>query len=185
MVLETARSRAIALGQDFSSLGLRCAISEEADIAIDTNGHEYEFEAKEKDRASESSDISRDEDKFEKSDSTQYSVRLSVSLRENRLFSSAQTLDAIVEVAGNRWFFGGVLGVLAGWVVTGIVLKAPDLWQIAFQDISSIQVRIITHIYARKSMGFTYFFVVLECSATSLIASSCVSNSRTMEITCA
>lgn len=53
---------------------------------------------------------------------------------------AGQTLDYVVDVAGSRWFFGGVLTLITGWAVAGIVLRAPDLWQIILQDVSSIQV---------------------------------------------
>lgn len=60
---------------------------------------------------------------------------------------AGQTLDYVVDVAGSRWFFGGIIAVITGWAVAGIVLKAPDLWQIILQDVSSIQVRGVMSIH--------------------------------------
>lgn len=53
---------------------------------------------------------------------------------------AGRALDGAVDVAGSRLFFGGVLAALTGWAVAGAVTKAPDIWQIVLQDVSSIQV---------------------------------------------
>lgn len=53
---------------------------------------------------------------------------------------AGRALDVVVDVAGSRLFFGGVLGVITGWAIAGGVTGAPDIWQIIFQDVSSIQV---------------------------------------------
>lgn len=64
-----------------------------------------------------------------------------------------RALDGVVEVAGTRWFFGGVLTVITGWAIAGGVFGAPDLWQIVFQDASSIQCYLSDMILMRQQMN--------------------------------
>ena len=64
-----------------------------------------------------------------------------------------RALDQVVEVAGSRWFFGGVLSAITGWAVAGAVTGAPDLWQIIFQDVSSIQCYFSDMILMRQQMN--------------------------------
>lgn len=53
---------------------------------------------------------------------------------------AGRALDGAVDIAGSRLFFGGVIAALTGWAIAGVVTKAPDIWQIILQDVSSIQV---------------------------------------------
>lgn len=53
---------------------------------------------------------------------------------------AGRALDGAVDIAGSRLFFGGVIAALTGWAIAGAVTKAPDIWQIILQDVSSIQV---------------------------------------------
>ncbi|PRW60542.1 iron zinc ion transporter [Chlorella sorokiniana] len=61
-----------------------------------------------------------------------------------------RALDGAVNIAGSRLFFGGVLTALSGWAIAGAVTKAPDIWQIVLQDVSSIQCYISDMILMRQ-----------------------------------
>lgn len=54
--------------------------------------------------------------------------------------AAGRALDRIVDVAGSRPFFGGIVAITTAWAVAGAATGGPDLWQIIFQDVSSIQV---------------------------------------------
>lgn len=49
--------------------------------------------------------------------------------------------DWVVGLAGTRTMFVIIFLILLGWAIAGIVLGAPDTWQVIMQDASSIQVR--------------------------------------------
>ena len=53
---------------------------------------------------------------------------------------AGRALDEVVQLAGSRVAFGGILAIITGWAIAGGVLGGPDLWQIILQDTSSIQV---------------------------------------------
>lgn len=53
--------------------------------------------------------------------------------------------DWVVGLAGTRIMFTIIFLILLGWAIAGIVLNAPDTWQVILQDASSIQVRKAVH----------------------------------------
>lgn len=64
-------------------------------------------------------------------------------------------LDGGVEVAGSGLFFGAFLVIIVGWAVVGGILRAPDLWQILFQNVSSIQCYISDMVLMRQQQNDT------------------------------
>lgn len=87
--------------------------------------------------------------KSSKDESTIVSVEPSEmsSLLEGTTYTAApkdtfagRALDEVVQLAGSRVAFGGILAIITGWAIAGGVLGGPDLWQIILQDTSSIQV---------------------------------------------
>jgi low affinity Fe/Cu permease len=72
---------------------------------------------------------------------------------EKKDAAAARALDQVVDVAGSRFFFGGVLGVITGWAIAGGITGAPDIWQIIFQDVSSIQCYISDMILMRQQQN--------------------------------
>ena len=64
-------------------------------------------------------------------------------------------LDGGVEVAGSGLFFGVFLVIIVGWAVVGGILRAPDLWQILFQNVSSIQCYISDMVLMRQQLNDT------------------------------
>jgi low-affinity ferrous iron transport protein len=72
---------------------------------------------------------------------------------EKKEAAASRALDQVVDVAGSRVLFGGVLTAITGWAIAGAVTGAPDLWQIILQDVSSIQCYISDMILMRQQMN--------------------------------
>jgi low-affinity ferrous iron transport protein len=72
---------------------------------------------------------------------------------EKKDAAAGRALDIAVDIAGSRLFFGGVLGAITGWAIAGGIIGAPDIWQIVFQDISSIQCYISDMVLMRQQQN--------------------------------
>lgn len=57
----------------------------------------------------------------------------------NRKSIGARIFDFLTDFAGSSLMFLLTCAVLVGWAIAGGILGAPDEWQIAMQDGSSIQ----------------------------------------------
>jgi len=63
----------------------------------------------------------------------------SVYNEANRKSIGARIFDFLTDFAGSSLMFILTCAILVGWAIAGGVLGAPDEWQIAMQDGSSIQ----------------------------------------------
>lgn len=138
----------VLLWDDLSSLGRRLPILEAAEtqnIDLYQKDCDLESEGSQLMTVPESREV---DDLSEKLVGTVYLVREKDS-------ATARALDKSVDIAGSRWFFGGVIAVIVGWAIAGAATGAPDLWQIILQDVSSIQCYISDMILMRQQMNDT------------------------------
>ncbi len=61
--------------------------------------------------------------------------------------------DAVTDLAGSRFILGLTFLIIAAWVVAGIILGAPDNWQIWMQDGGSIQAYISDTLLMRQQQN--------------------------------
>lgn len=123
----------VLLWDDLSSLGRRLPILEAAET------QNIDLHQKDCDLESEVSQLMTVPESREVDDLSEKLVG-TVYLVQEKHSATARALDKSVDIAGSRWFFGGVIAVIVGWAIAGAATGAPDLWQIILQDVSSIQV---------------------------------------------